>query len=80
MTVRQISARNNLNNIPHMLRNLATEIESGIEPAPRTMFLIAIRDSETPPDLFQFGAECSRLEEVGALAACMNMALQTEQA
>lgn len=76
--IRPLKPHNSLGNIPHMLRNLASELESGAEPMPRTLLLIAIADGNTPPDIFQFGADTSRLEEVGALTCCINRALQTE--
>lgn len=76
--VKEISPRNNLDNIPHMLRNLAVEFER--DGAPRTLFLIALNDGNEPPTLYQFGKEGSRLEEAGAFASCMNMVLQTEVA
>lgn len=78
--IRALGARNSLGNIPHMLRNLATELETGQESMPRTVFLIALGDPNKPPELFQFGAELSRLEEAGAFAACMQRVLQVEEA
>lgn len=77
--VRRLGGPNNLQNIPHMLRNLAAEIESGSEPKPRTLLVISIVDPDIPPDLYQFGSDVSRLEEVGAMQACSLRALQVEQ-
>lgn len=65
--VRALSSRNNLRNIPHMLRNLANEIESGNTPTPDTMLLIAIRADDEPPDLYVFGEDGKRLRDIGAL-------------
>lgn len=39
MTARHLPARNDVSNIPHMLRNLAADLEAGQEPMPRTVFL-----------------------------------------
>lgn len=76
MNVRRLPARNDVSNIPHMLRNLAAELEAGHEPMPRTVFLVAIIDGDTPPDLYQFGAAASRLEEAGALASVLSLTAQ----
>lgn len=76
--VRTLSPSNNLNNIPHMLRNLAGEYERGDQPMPRTVFVVGINDGDVPPDLFQFGQELSRLEEAGALTSCVHRILKVE--
>ena len=77
--VRRLDTSNSLDNIPHMLRNLAADIEAGIE-SPLTVMVIAIHDGNAIPDLFHFGQALSRLEEVGALAACTQIILQVEKA
>ena len=77
--VKRLAANNALDNIPHMLRNLAAEIDAGNE-RPRTVILIGIVDADSPPDVFIFGQSLSRLEEAGALAACSQSLLQVTPA
>ncbi len=76
--LKTLGSQNNLSNIPHMLRNLAAEIERGDEVMPRAVFVIGLHDGNTPPDLFHFGQEVSRLEEAGALYACAARVLQMD--
>ena len=76
--IRRLDAKLNLDNIPHMLRNLANEYESGIEREPRFLMLIAVHDPNFPPEIFQFGKEPTRLEEIGALFACLRLASDQE--
>ena len=77
--VARLGASNNLKNIPHMLRNLADEIESGVTPSPETAFVIAVYSQYELPDVYQFGQEIGRLAEVGALTAAIHLTMQTEQ-
>lgn len=79
MTIAKIEPRNNLLNIPHMLRNLASEIEDGATPSPLTLFIVLVYDESEPPALFQFGKELSRYAEVGAMQACVHMMLQIDE-
>lgn len=72
--VREIAPAN-LANIPAMLRHWAAELESGREPMPKSALLILVEDGETPPTVCAFGKELSRLEEIGALATCVNQAM-----
>lgn len=76
--IRRLDSNNNLDNVPHMLRNLAADIEAGDESA-RTVMVITIEDGNSIPSLFHFGQALSRLEEVGALAACTQIILQVEK-
>lgn len=78
--VRSFTANNSIDNIPHMLRNLAAEIERGDEPMPRTMFVVCVLDENVPPSLFQFGKELNRLEEIGAFQAMVQRVSQVDPA
>lgn len=65
--IKALSSKNNITNIPHMLRNLASEIERCDGRPMTTLFIIGLFDNDTPPDIYQFGAEVGRLVEVGAI-------------
>lgn len=66
----KLNANNNLENIPHMLRNLAEEIESGERETPRMLLIVEVPKDNLPPLLFHFGKDVSRIESVGALNIC----------
>lgn len=75
--VRHLDAMPNLNNIPHMLRQLASELEA--EPnAARTVLLVVMNDPSKPPSVHHFGQERSRLEEIGALAVAQHIMMGVE--
>ena len=78
--VKSLQANNNLENIPHMLRSLANDIERGEEMMPKTMILVSIVNPDFPPVIFQFGEEGSRLEQIGALAQVQSMMMGIEDA
>lgn len=64
--VREITPAN-LKSVPAMLRYWAKMFESGEEPMPRALLLIAVADDDgTPPQVFSAGEELSHLEEIGA--------------
>ncbi len=74
--IRRLGSKNNPANVPHMLRNLASQIEAGEEPDPLTMLVISVTDENTPPTMYGFGKGESRLRDVGALQSCMAVMLQ----
>lgn len=75
--VRHLDPQPNLHNIPHMLRQLATELEC--EPnAARTIILLVMNDPAKPPSVHHFGQERSRLEEIGALAVAQHIMMGVE--
>lgn len=76
--VTPLDAASNLRNIPHMLRNLASEYERGAQPTPRTIFVVEVLGHDEPPGLLQFGQEVGRLVETGALMAVAHRALQLD--
>lgn len=67
MSAIPINARNDLNNIPHMLRNLAQEFESGSEKMPITLLAVAVYEADDVPVLYHFGADNRMLTDSGAL-------------
>jgi len=69
MTIKQLNAANNLTNIPHMLRNLATEFESGAEREPETLLVIAVHGANEVPELYHFGRDDRVLVDAAALMA-----------
>lgn len=66
--VTSLGNSNNLENIPHMLRNLAHDMEMGAERTPMTLLLVAVYSPNEVPDLFIFGDSNNTLVNVGALA------------
>lgn len=74
--IRRIDKRN-VENIPFMLRALAADIESGYVVAPKSVFVIAIGRGDDPPELYQYGEEGSRLEEIGAVALTKKYLMET---
>lgn len=66
--------------IPAMLRQWANDLESGAEPMPRTLYLVPVNDSQSPPELAQFGQEPSRLEEIGIFTALASLSMRMELA
>lgn len=67
--IRTLGARNNLKNVPHMLRNLADEIERGNEVVPMTMLVVSVHSLDAIPEVYQFGEQLGRVVEIGALHA-----------
>lgn len=74
--IRRLGNNNNLANVPHMLRNLAAQIEAGEEPAPLTMLVISVTNENSTPLMYGFGKGESRLRDVGALQSCVAFMLQ----
>lgn len=56
-----------LENIPHMLRYWADELEAGREPMPETALLVLMGGGDEVPDLCIFGNNTTRINLVGAL-------------
>ena len=76
--VKRIGTANNLKNIPHMLRNLAEDFESGAEQMPMTLLVIAVNSQDYPPEVYQFGDELGRMTEVGALTSVIHTMMQLD--
>lgn len=76
MTVQRLGNRNNSYNVPHMLRTLADSYERGMEKAPRTVLLVCLGDPDYPPEIWKFGADSSRLEDIGAFSAAVAKATE----
>lgn len=58
--------KRSLSNIPHMLRHFASLLESGPHGVD-SVVLIAVREGDSRPIVYQFGKERSRLKTIGAL-------------
>ena len=65
--IKALGARNNLKNVPHMLRNLADGIERHEEPMPLAMLVVSIYSLDAIPEVYCFGDELGRVVEIGAL-------------
>lgn len=75
MSIHHLSANNDVENVPHMLRNLASQIERGEIPDVKTLLVTAVHDPDMPPIVFSFGEDSSAMEVVGAFAAASTMIL-----
>lgn len=75
--ITRLGNNNNLENIPHMLRLLANDLETGKEAMPRALILVSLPELGTLPDTWGFGKDCGRLESAGAMAFAMHQFLQT---
>lgn len=63
---------NDLNNIPHMLRVLASSIESGEHMKPMNMLVVAVYDGNYYPQVYGFGEGKGMLADIGALQCAIN--------
>lgn len=76
--IKTLDVTHNLENIPHMLRNLATQLEQGEESA--TSMLILTYDEETPdhvPTIYGFGKDPGRLTHIGMVASTLALLSST---
>lgn len=71
-----IAANDNQDNIPHMLRALAQEVEDGFTPV-QSVIVLGILDDDTVPLMFQYGITMGKLVEIGALQQALTAASET---
>lgn len=70
--IQKLEANNNLDNIPHMLRNLAKELEDGAHEADAMLVIsLASTKIDDVPSFFSFGKEVGRITQLGMLSSCI---------
>ena len=66
----------NEDNIPHMLRDLASKYERGEHPMPQTIFVVSITEGDRIPAVDHFGAVGHPIFNAGALHMAAQMYAQ----